>query len=182
MSSAMRPAASEADLLRMPRDGRKYELVDGRIRVSPAGTRHGRVCIKLSARLESFVESHRLGHVFDSSTGFRLPGKNVRSPDVSFVALRRFPDERALPEGFADLAPDVAVEVLSPADGSREILDKVGEYLQAGVRLVLAVDPKHERVSAYRSLTDVVGFGPDDVIDVGDAVPGFRFKLREILA
>jgi Uma2 family endonuclease len=82
-------AATEDDLLHMPRDGRKYELVDGEIRVSPAGSRHGAVSLQIAARLLAFVKEHGLGHVFDSSTGFRLPGGNVRSPDVAFVARGR---------------------------------------------------------------------------------------------
>ncbi len=181
MASTTRSTATEADLLRMPKDGRKYELVDGRIRVSPAGTRHGKVSVKLVLRLGSFVEDRRLGHVFESSTGFRLPGGNVRSPDVSFVARGRFPNDEQVPEGFGDLAPDLAVEVLSPDDRSRDVLDKVGEYLQAGVRLVLVVDPKRERANMYRSLTEVSSFTPADVVELGDVVPGFSFKLREIL-
>jgi Uma2 family endonuclease len=181
MASPTRTPATEADLLRMPKDGRKYELVDGQIRVSPAGAPHGKVCVKLLLRLGSFVEERRLGHVFDSSTGFRLPGGNVRSPDLSFVARGRFPSDERVPEGFPDVAPDLAVEVLSPEDSSRDVLDKVGEYLQAGVRVVLVVDPKHEKATAYRSLADVRTFVASDVVDVSDVVAGFAFALSDIL-
>lgn len=180
MAATTRATATEADLRRMPNDGRKYELVDGEIRVSPAGTRHGQVCVNLLLRLGGFAKKRRLGHVFDSSTGFRLPDGNVRSPDLSFVARGRYKAER-VPDGFSDLVPDLAVEVLTPDDRARAVLDKVGEYLQAGVRLVLVVDPKRERAAVYRSLTDVTNLRPEDVVDVGQVVPGFRLKLREIL-
>jgi Uma2 family endonuclease len=180
MAATTGQAATEADLLRMPSDGWKYELVDGEIRVSPAGARHGQVCIRLSMRLGGFVEQGRLGYVFDSSTGFRLPGGNVRLPDVSFVARGRFKAEK-VPDGFGDVVPDLAIEVLSPDDRARDVLDKVGEYLQAGVRLVWVVDPKRERAVAYRSLTDTANIGPDDLLDAGEVLPGFRVKLREIL-
>ncbi len=175
-----RPAATEADLLRMPSDGWKYELVDGEIRMSPAGARHGQVCVRLVLRLGTFVEGRHLGYVFDSSTGFRFPGGNVRLPDVSFVARGRFEAEK-VPEGFGDVVPDLVVEVLSPDDRPRDVLDKVGEYLQAGVRLVWVVDPRRERAVAYRSLTDVVNIGLDDLLDAAEVVPGFRVKLKEIL-
>ncbi len=180
MATTTRAHATEADLLRTPNDGRKYELVDGEIRVSPAGTRHGRVCVNLLVRLERAAREGGRGHVFDSSTGFRLPGGNVRSPDVSFVAVGRFAGE-AMPDGFGDIVPDLAVEVLSPEDRSRDVLDKVGEYLQAGVRLVLVIDPKCARAAAYRSLTEVAEVGPDEFLDGGDVLPGFRLILREIL-
>jgi len=180
IAGASRPAATEADLLRMPRDGWKYELVDGEIRISPAGARHGQVCIRLSMRLNSFVEQGRLGYVFDSSTGFRLPGGNVRLPDVAFVARGRFKAEK-VPDEFSDVVPDLAVEVLSPDDRVRDVLDKVGEYLQAGVRLVWVVDPRRERAVAYRSLTEIANIGPEDLLDAGEVVPGFRVKLKEIL-
>jgi Uma2 family endonuclease len=153
MATTARPA-TEADLLRTPDDGYKYELVDGEIRMSPAGSRHGVVSLKLAAKLLAFVEQHRVGHVFDSSTGFRMPAGNIRSPDVSFVAFGRFTDER-VPEGFSPVPPDLAVEVLSPDDRPRYVLDKVGEYLGAGVRLVWVIDPAARAATVYRSLTDV---------------------------
>lgn len=173
-------AATEQDLRRMPKDGRKYELVDGEIRMSPAGGRHGQVIIRLSARLERFVSERRLGAVLDSSTGFRLPGGNVRSPDVSFIATERLPHGR-VPEDFPDLAPDLAVEVLSPDDRPRPVLDKVGEYLAAGTRLVWVIDPRRQRAAVYRSLTDVRQVGPDEALDGEDVLPGFTCLLTDLL-
>jgi len=177
---AARRDATEADLLRSPRDGRKYELVDGEVRVSPAGMRHGQVILGLTLRLAPFVQERGLGHVFESSTGFRLPGGNVRSPDLSFVRAGRFENERP-PDDFADLAPDLAVEVLSPSDSPRYLLDKVGEYLQAGVRLVWVVDPQRERGAVYRSLTDVRELRREDALDGGDVVPGFSMTLADLV-
>src|SRR5512134_1478635 len=110
VATTARPRATEADLLQTPNDGRKYELVDGEIRVSPAGTRHGQVILRLTLRIAPFVNQHSLGHVFESSTGFRLPGGNVRSPDVSFVRAGVCETERP-PDDFPNLAPDLAVEV-----------------------------------------------------------------------
>lgn len=98
--------ATEADLLETPRDGRIYELVDGEIRGCPAGFRHSLVCVGLGARLHAFVKRHGLGHVVGSNTGFRLPGGNVRCPDVSFVARSRFEGDRPT-EDFSPVPPDV---------------------------------------------------------------------------
>jgi Uma2 family endonuclease len=131
-------------------------------------------------RLGTFVKERQLGYLFDSSTGFRLPGGNVRLPDVAFVARGRFADEQ-VPEGFADLAPDLAVEVLSPSDQSRDILDKVGEYLQAGVRLVWVIDPKLRTAAVHKSLTDVRRLGPEDSLDGEDVLPGFRCRLADVI-
>lgn len=179
----MAPAAqhvTEADLLLTPRDGRKYELVDGEIRMSPAGYRHGRVIVRLTVRLAPFVSERGLGDVLESSTGYRLPGGNVRSPDVSFVSAARVPAGE--PAGFADLAPDLAVEVLSPEDRERDVLDKVGEYLSAGVRLVWVIDPEKAIAVVFRSLTDVRRVGHDGVLDGEDVVPGFTCPLSDLLA
>ena len=88
-TTASRPA-TEADLMAMPSDGHKYELVDGEIRrMSPAGRPHGRSGIRLAIRLGGFIEAQRLGETYDSSTGFRMPNGNVRSPDMAFVAAAR---------------------------------------------------------------------------------------------
>ena len=132
---------TDDELMRLPDDGYKYELVDGALVVSPAGGRHGRTIVRLTLRLGAFVVAHGLGEVFDSSTGYRLPGGNLRVPDLSFVARSRLPGGRA-PIGFLYVAPDLAVEVLSLDDRPRLIADKVGEYLAAGVRLVWVIDPE----------------------------------------
>lgn len=180
MATTARAQATEADLLAQPKDGSKYELVDGEIRVSPGGARHSEVSVRLAARLLAFATEHHLGHAFDSSAGFRLPGGNVRSPDVSFVAAGRFPNDR-VPDDFGNLAPDLAVEVVSPGDRPRHVLDKVGEYLEAGVRLVWVIDPRRARAVVYRSLSEIRELGPDDTLDGGDILPGFRCRLGEIL-
>ncbi|HKC13794.1 MAG TPA: Uma2 family endonuclease [Vicinamibacteria bacterium] len=176
--ATIRPSITDKDLLRLPKDGRKYELVDGEIRAGPAGARHGRISHRLGAALLAIVREKGLGEVRDSSTGYRLPGGNVRSPDASFVSSERPPK---VPEGFLQLAPDLAVEVLSPEDGPRDVLDKVGEYLTAGVRLVWVIDPRASRAVSYRSLTDVHEIGPDGTLDGGELLPGFRYPLSDLL-
>jgi Uma2 family endonuclease len=181
MATTTRRVATEEDLLAMPQDGHKYELVDGEIRMSPSGGRHGVVEAQLVALLVPFVKQHHLGHVTCGDAGFRLPSKNVRSPDVGFVASGRFPDDK-VPDDFGDLAPDLAVEVLSPHDRPRHVLDKVGEYLEAGVRLIWVIDPRHGRAVVYRSLSDVRELGADGDLDGEDVVPGFRCALRDILS
>jgi Uma2 family endonuclease len=180
MATITRRVATEEDLLAMPDDGQKYELVDGEIRVSPAGNRHSYVAAQLVAALSVFVKEHRLGYVMGADAGFRLPSKNVRSPDVSFVAAGRFPQNRP-PDDFGNLAPDLAVEVLSPHDRPRHVLDKVGEYLEAGVRLIWVIDPRKASATVYRSLSDVRKLGADDSLDGEDVLPGFRCRLGEIL-
>jgi len=172
--------ATEAQLRAMPRDGRKYELVDGRIAVSPAGTRHGVIAMRLGARLLEHVEAHGLGYVMDSSTGFRMPGGNVRSPDVSFARKGRYPDER-VPVGFSDVVPDLAVEILSPEDRQRAILDKVGEYLEAGVSLVWVIDPEARSAAVHRAPAAVDEVGPEGFLDGAEVVPGFRCPLAQLL-
>jgi len=151
MATTMRRIATEKDLLVMPKDGQKYELVDGQIRVSPAGDRHSVVALRLGSRLLAFATQHRLGHVCGADAGFRLPGGNIRSPDASFIASGRFRD------------------------------DKVGEYLEAGVRLVWIIDPRKARAVVYRSLSDVRKLGSEDALDGEDVLPGFRCTLGEIL-
>jgi Uma2 family endonuclease len=170
---------TETDLLREPRDGRKHELVDGRILVSPAGYRHGRITVRLVRRLDQHATDHQLGDVLDSSTGFRLPGGNVRSPDVAFVAAERVPGRAPL--GFFDGAPDLAVEVLSPEDDPRAVLDRVGEYQKAGARLVWVIDPDRRSAAVHRSLTDVRRLTESDALDGEDVAAGFSCPLREVL-
>ena len=174
-------ALSPEELRELDLSGLRYEIVDGEVRVSPAGLQHGDINIRLAVRLAAFVEKHALGRVFDSSTGFRMPGGNLRAPDVSFVAKHRLPPGK-LPKGHGQLAPDLVVEVLSPDASPREVLDKVGEYLAAGTPLIWVIDPKSETAAVYRSLTDVAHVPADGTLDGGEVLPGFQTPLADLFA
>jgi len=164
---------------RLRHDGYKAELVNGEVKMSPAGLRHERIGVKLIARLERFLEQHPLGHVYGSSAGYTLPSGDVRSPDISFVPLSRLPGGRD-PDDYADFPPDLAVEILSPHDRARELNDKVAEYFEFGVRLMWIIDPKRQTVTVYRSWADAHTLRPDETLDGGDVLPGFACRVGEI--
>ena len=170
---------TEAELMALPRDGRKREYVDGEIVVSPAGAPHGRIIVELTLSVGAHVKARDLGHVFDSSTGCWMPSGNLRSPDLTYVSHERLPT--GVPEGFLRAIPDLAVEVLSPGDSERRMLDKVGEYLQAGVRMVWVIDPATRSATSWRSLTRVRTSTADGELDGEDVLPGFRCRLADIL-
>src|SRR5262245_39914306 len=112
------PAVMEPeDLLAMP-DGDHYELIDGKPKEKVMGTESDEISSTLNMLIKAFVRQHKLGHVYGSQTGYRcFPGKPrlVRKPDLSFVAAGRLPDDKT-PKGDIDIAPDLAVEVVSPND------------------------------------------------------------------
>lgn len=180
MATTVRPA-NEDDLIERSRQGGRFELVDGEIReVSPAGFSHGEISVRLAALLLEHVRRDGLGRVVDSSTGFRLPSGNVRAPDVAFVAASRI-DAAGVPRGFFPGAPDLAVEVLSPSDRVRELLDKVGEWLQSGARLVWVVDPEARTVTVHRAISDVRTLRDGELVEGEDVVPGFRCTLSDFM-
>ncbi len=99
---------------------------------------------------------------------------------MSFVAAGRLtPEVRA--QVFPRLAPDLAVEVLSPSDRPRAVFDRVGEYLEAGVRLVWVVDPQKRRAVEYRSLSEAREILPSGALDGADVLPGFSCSVAELL-
>ncbi|PYP15933.1 MAG: hypothetical protein DMD52_08855 [Gemmatimonadetes bacterium] len=102
-------------------------------------------------RVGAFVERHDLGHVFAQDTGFKIERDpdTVRAPDVAFVAregLVHIPQE-----GYAELAPDWVAEILSPSDSPGEVLEKVGQWLSAGVRVVWLLDQVRRDARIYRA-------------------------------
>jgi Uma2 family endonuclease len=170
------------ELLGLTDDGKRYELVDGELReMAPAGARHGRVAMKLASRLDRHVEVNRLGMVLAAETGFRISRNpdTVRTPDVSFVARERIPPEGP-PEGYWDLAPDLAVEVVSPNDTAAQVQSKVQMWLEYGVRLVWVVYPKTRAIMAHKSLKEITTFTAEDTLDGGQVVSGFECAVAEI--
>ena len=142
---------TEEEFMRLPNDGRKYELVDGEAKEVPAGVKHDAIVAHIIVLLAPFVKN--LGFLAASSAGFRMVTGNIRSPDVSFVLRERLPEGKP-PKGFMDGAPDLAIEVISPNEDWVDMGRKLGEYFMSGAKQVWLIDPDAVTVTVYKSLTD----------------------------
>jgi Uma2 family endonuclease len=177
------PAPMTADeLLRVHRPNKRVELVRGVLVVrEPAGFRHGRVAMDLASLLATHARATGVGRVLAAETGFKLghDPDTVRAPDIAFVSRERLPDPE--PTGFPELAPDLVVEVLSPSDRPGEALAKVGDWLNAGTRLVWVLEPERRLARVYRADGSETLVAADGALSGEDVVPGFSCPLSAIL-
>jgi Uma2 family endonuclease len=181
MSTTIHLMAAE-ELLKMPKDGCRYELVKGELKkMSPAGFDHGVVGMSLGLLLAQYVKAHNLGVVCLAETGFKIETDpdTVLAPDVSFVRHERIPPS-GRPKAYFPGAPDLAVEVVSPGDTKKEVSGKVVDWLAAGARAVWVINPKRRIVTIHRPLLAVITLDENDELDGQDVVPGFRCRVSEI--
>jgi Uma2 family endonuclease len=180
MSESTRLVTAE-ELARLPDNGYRYELVDGRlIRMSPVSFDHGRIVVRLAARLYGFLQNQPVGVVV-TDVGFKLASNpdTVRGPDIAFLKNERVPSRGK--RGFFKGAPDLVIEVLSPEDRPGETREKVAGYLARGVPLVVVIDPDDKTARMFRPDAAAVALGSEaDVLDLSDVIPGFHCHLREI--
>ena len=172
------------DLLEMPDDGHRYELVRGELReMPPAGHVHGEIALSIGAELRQYVKQNRLGKTYAAETGFKVATNpdHVLASDAAFVQKGRT-DHVGESTGFWPGAPDLAVEVISPRDTYSDVAEKALDWLDAGTRMVLVVDPRCHTVTVYRSSSNIVVLSEHDAIDGADVVPGWKLPVREIFA
>jgi len=174
---ATRRKMTEEEFLRLPDDGRKWELVEGEAREVPAGHEHAVMVINIGVMLKPFARGR--GFVAGSQAGFRMASGNIRSPDVSFTRKERMPGGQPS-EGFEDFAPGLAVEIISPSEQPDEMARKVAEYFGAGAEQVWHLFPDTRRVTVYYSPFDTADFGPQETLDAGDLLPGFSCRAEEL--
>jgi Uma2 family endonuclease len=146
--------ATEADVLTRP-NGEKhlFELVDGVLVEKPMGYYESLLASILIRLLGFFLEQNDLGFVLGEGGMMRLAPGLVRIPDVSFVSWDHFPNRELPPGPVPDMAPDLAVEVISESNTEAEMERKLAEYFTAGTRLVWYVYPDEQSVRAYTSPT-----------------------------
>jgi Uma2 family endonuclease len=169
-------------LLRMPEDGCRYELVEGEIsRMTPAGWKHGAVVTRISRLLDPFVEKHGLGVVLAGDPGFLLSRDpdTVRAPDVAFIRRQRL-DEGDPAGGFWPGPPDLAVEVVSPGDTLGEVDAKARAWLAAGAKAVWVVAPQWRTVTVYRPPAEITTLSEGDDLTGDDLLPGFHCTVGEL--
>lgn len=146
----------------------------------PTGGETGKRNVKLIVQLAIWNEQTQLGEVFDSSTGFTLPNKADRSPDVSWVEKSRWEALTAQQrEKFIPLCPDFVIEILSPSDSLKKTQDKMQEYIDNGCRLGLLINRKKQQVEIYRPDREVEVLQAPQTVSV-DVLPGFTLNLRQI--
>jgi Uma2 family endonuclease len=176
------PPITAAELERLYLPNKQVELVRGQLVVcEPPGTWHGRIAANLTLSLGGFVKQQGLGVVFAQDTGFQIAADpdTVRGADVAFVGTNEM--HRIPRRGFAELAPDLVAEVLSPDDRPGDALAKVAEWLGAGTTLVWVIDPQRTEARVYRADGTVSIVQQDGTLDGEAVVPGFNCALREVL-
>jgi Uma2 family endonuclease len=181
MIAASSPITPE-ELLSMP-DGDAYELVGGKLRERAVGYKSGRVGGELLFLLLQYVRQHGLGRVANADASFQCfpddPGK-VRRPDISYLSFATLPRDQE-PTGHCRVAPDLAVEVISPNDVFEEVTQKAAEYLDAGVKRVWVVDPATEKVYVHQPGGGRILTNRDELTG-DDALPGFSCRVSDLFA
>jgi Uma2 family endonuclease len=168
------------ELARIP-DLEPCELIDGLIvPMYPTGDDHGAYELNVGAEVRDYVKSHQLGKVRVGEVGIYIKRNpdTVRAADVVFLTNERYAQKTK--SAFLEVAPDLVAEIMSPNDSFSEVNQKLRDYFSIGVRLVWVLEPGEQRVYAYRSLTDVRDFGPDDLLPGDDVLPGFRVKVATL--
>ena len=176
--------ATERDVIEIHgREDRLYELIDGVLVEKTAGTYESYLAVLLSHLLWVFLREHDLGIVLGADGMMRLAPGLVRIPDVSFISWDRLRGRRVPREPIADLAPDLAIEVISKHNTPKEMQRKLGDYFSAQVRAVWYVyhAPRRE-VHVYSSPDEHTVLSEQQSLDGGDVLPGFTLALSNLFA
>ncbi len=170
------------DLLRLHSEGVKGELIMGVLHEkASSGLEHGQIAINWAVLLGSFVKPRRLGRVFGFDTGVQLEHgpDTVREPDVAFISAERMPlDVRE--RRYAQVVPDLVVEIVSPNDRPIPVFDKAQMWLRHGVRLVWITDPEARTITALSQSGPARTLTVADTLDGGEVLPGFTCLVQDI--
>jgi Uma2 family endonuclease len=181
-ASMPRTEVTPEEFLAMP-DGKHYELIDGEPKERNGSLLSSRVASRLNRYLDIYCEEHNLGWILESECGYRCfpwkPGR-VRRADLSFIGRERLPSQEQWSEGYVTIAPDLAIEVVSPTDLVSELDEKVEDYLRAGVKLVWVVHPEICKLEVRRGDGSGIWLRADDELSGEDVIPGFRCRVGDL--
>ncbi len=174
--------ATEKDVLEVEvRENRLCELVDGTLVEKAMGFEESRVAFELGTLVGPYVRQNDLGICVGADGMMRIAPGLVRIPDLSFIAWDKLPGRESPREPIPNLAPDLAVEVLSAGNTRAEMTRKVREYFEAGVVLVWLIDPRKRTAQVYSKPDRSVLVRAHQALDGGDVLPGFALVLADLL-
>jgi Uma2 family endonuclease len=170
--------ATERDVIAAhDRENRLFELVDGTLVEKVMGFPESIVALGIGRRLGNFAEEKNLGVVAGADGMVRLFAGLVRIPDVAFVNWDKFPSRKVPAKPIPELAPDLAVEVLSESNTPEEMERKLKEYFLSGVRRVWFVDQQRRSVKVFTSPDQSVTLDEQQTLDGGDVLPGLSLPV-----
>ena len=143
------------------------------------GTLHGIITSRLTSYLTIYVIENNLGETCAAETGFRLNPKTVRGADIGFIGKDKLA-AFGVPVTFFPIAPDLAVEVISPTNTYDEIQDKIEKYFGGGTKLIWIVDPKRGKIYVHRPDNTISLLSEADTLGGEDVIPNFRLPLEKI--
>jgi Uma2 family endonuclease len=158
------------------------ELEYGEWKPVTRGTwRHGKIVGNVYFALRLYAREHPGWSIATADPGTKLAHHPdlLRGPDVGVIRAEREPTGKGT-AGWLDGAPDLAVEVVGDAQSVSDLAAKATEYLGAGARMVWVLDPEPRRVVTFLAPDHVRVLGPDDVLEGGDLLPGFRCVVAEL--
>lgn len=161
------------------------ELIEGVIyAMPPTGEEHGNDAGNFFGFIWNYVRAHNLGRVTAAETGYIIhtdeDGKNtLLAPDVGFISKARMTLEPA--RTYVPVAPDLAVEIMSPNDKAADIHLKINKYLQYGTRAVWVAYPDSRSVVVHTT-SGAQTLHENEILDGGDILPGFKLRVGEIFA
>jgi Uma2 family endonuclease len=175
--------ATEQDVIDISnREGRLYELVDGILVEKEMGYLESALAAWLLYLLQDFLVRNDLGFLVGADGTVRLMPGLVRIPDLSFVAWDRLPKREIPTAPIPDLAPDLAVEVLSAGNTEKEMTRKLRDYFLSGVRLVWFVDPQARTMTVYTAPDRKTILTEDQTLSGGEVLPGLSLPVRQVFA
>jgi Uma2 family endonuclease len=136
------------DFWELPEDGNRYEIIDGKLYVTPApAMRHQLVSTRLTNTLHQHVISARIGHVFHAPAAVNLGPHRQVQPDLFFVSREK--TRLVTPREVAG-APDLAIEIVSPSSKKTDRVVKAAAYADSGISWYWIVDPDERTIEEYR--------------------------------
>jgi Uma2 family endonuclease len=179
-----KPAVTPDDMLRLPDEGKGYELVSGRLEEPGVSAKSSRVGGRVYRLLETHCETRQPGWAFPADAAYRCFSEDpnrIRRPDAAFIAFDRFTEQEYDAAGYIPVCPDLIVEVISPNDLANDLNEKLDEWLVAGAKTIWLIDPELKSVDVYQAgKSSITRLRESDILAGDPVLPGFSCPVADL--